>query len=84
MKRTGRKKEWSVALFCVAFLVFFPPILSIFDKPVLLFGLPVAYIVLFGFWAVVIAAVAYGARRGTAGDDQNPSSVSRTSDQGEP
>ena len=63
MKRSGRKTEWSVALFCVALLFFLPPILSIFDKPDFVFGLPMTYIVLYGVWGVVIAAVAYGARQ---------------------
>lgn len=63
MKRSGRKTEWSVALFCVALLFFLPPILSIFDKPDFVFGLPLTYIVLYGVWGLVIAAVAYGARQ---------------------
>ena len=63
MKRSGRKTEWSVALFCVALLFFLPPILSIFDKPDFVFGLPLTYIVLYGVWGLLIAAVAYGARQ---------------------
>lgn len=63
MKRTGRKKEWTIALFCGGLLFLFPPLLTIFDKADFIFGLPVSYVVLYGFWAFVIAAVAYGARR---------------------
>ena len=63
MKRSGRKAEWSVALFCAALLFFLPPILSIFDKPDFVFGLPLTYVVLYGVWGLVIAAVAYGARQ---------------------
>lgn len=62
MKRTRRMKEWSVALFCTGLLFVFPPLVSIFDKPLLIFDLPLSYIVLYGFWIVVIACVAYGAR----------------------
>ncbi|MBC8445459.1 MAG: hypothetical protein H8D75_02345 [Rhodospirillaceae bacterium] len=76
MRRTGRKKEWTLALFCVGILVLFPPIVSIFDKPVLVMGLPIAYVVLFGFWGLVIAAVAYGARRKASTDDPGASSDS--------
>ncbi|PHS74204.1 MAG: hypothetical protein COB59_12245 [Rhodospirillaceae bacterium] len=63
MKRQGRKKEWSVVLFCAALLLFMPPILPIFDKPDLIFGLPITFVVLFGTWAVVIFFVAVGARQ---------------------
>ena len=63
MKRSGRKSEWSVALFCAALLFFLPPILSIFDKPDFVIGLPLTYIVLYGVWGLLIAAVAYGARQ---------------------
>lgn len=62
MKRAGHKKEWSVVLFCVSLLVLFPPILSLFDKPVFVFNLPLAYVVLFGIWGVIIVAVALGAK----------------------
>ncbi len=63
MKRTGRKKEWSIALFGFSLLVFFPPILSIFDKPILTGGIPLQYLFLFGIWLFVIIAMAIGARR---------------------
>jgi len=63
MKRQGRKKEWSVVLFCTALLLFMPPILPIFDKPDLVFGLPLSFVVLFGAWALVIVFVARGARQ---------------------
>ncbi len=83
MRRTGRKKEWSVALFCVGFLVFFPPILSIFDRPVLVLGLPLAYVVLFGFWGLVIAAVAYGARPKPGSEVHGSANISRKNKQGD-
>lgn len=63
MKRTGRKKEWSVALFGFALLAFLPPILTIFDRPVLIAGIPLTYLFLFGIWLMVIIAIAVGARR---------------------
>ena len=61
MKRTGRKKEWSITLFCLALLAFFPPLLSLFDHPVLIFGFPLLYLYLFGFWGAIIIAVAIAA-----------------------
>ena len=47
-------------------MVLLPPILSLFDRSDLVFGLPVAYIFLFGFWALVIFAIAWGARKAPA------------------
>ena len=70
MKRTGRKQEWSIALFASGVLVFFPPLLSIFDSEEFVLGLPISYLYLFGMWAVIIAAIAIGAkpRRRRAGE----------------
>lgn len=83
MKRSGRKKEWSVALFCGGLLFLFPPILSIFDKPTFVWGLPVAYVVLYGFWGLVIAAVAYGARRKVDSGDQKVDGIPSNIHQGD-
>jgi len=63
MKRTGRKKEWSILVFCAFLVGVFPPILFLFDKPVLIGGFPLSFLYLFGFWAVMIAFIAIGARR---------------------
>ncbi len=62
-------------MFCGGLLFLFSPILSIFDKPAFVFGLPVTYVVLYGFWGLVIAAVAFGARRKAAGNDQGAAGV---------
>lgn len=82
MKRTGRKKEWSITLFCFGLLAFFPPILKLFDHPVLIGGFPLTYLFLFGVWAVIILAVAVSAkkRQGQAVSDQEGIPVG--SDQG--
>ena len=75
MKRTGRKKEWSVTLFCLALLAFFPPLLSLFDHPVLIFGFPLVFVYLFGVWGIIIIAVAIAAKKRSQpnpqGDYQN-------------
>lgn len=63
MKRSGRKKEWSILGFCIFLLGIFPPILYVFDKPILLFDLPLSFLYLYGLWAIVIVFVAIGARR---------------------
>ncbi|RED50797.1 hypothetical protein [Aestuariispira insulae] len=73
MKRTGRKKEWSITLFCFGLLAFFPPILELFDRPLLVGGFPLSYLFLFGVWAIIILAVAISAkkRRGMVIPDQD-------------
>jgi uncharacterized membrane protein YhaH (DUF805 family) len=63
MRRTGRKKEWSVVLFCGAILILLPPLISLYDKADFFMSLPQAYVVMYGLWAFVIAAIALGARR---------------------
>jgi len=63
MKRTGQKKEWSILVFCTFLVGIFPPILFLFDKPVLIFGFPLSFLYLFGFWAAMIGFIAIGARR---------------------
>ena len=65
MIRTGRKKEWSILLFVVCLIAFVPPMISLFDVPTLIFGIPISYLYMFGVWAAVIAMTALGARRGT-------------------
>tara|TARA_R110000772_G_scaffold156050_4_gene267128 strand:- start:1311 stop:1577 length:267 start_codon:yes stop_codon:yes gene_type:complete len=65
MIRTGRKKEWSILLFVVCLIAFVPPVISLFDVPTLIFGIPISYLYMFGIWAAVIAMTALGARRGT-------------------
>ncbi|MEH6402097.1 MAG: hypothetical protein V7750_01915 [Sneathiella sp.] len=62
MKRTGQKKEWSILVFCAFLVGIFPPILFLFDKPVLIFGFPLSFLYLFGLWAVMIGFIAIGAR----------------------
>ena len=62
MKRTGRKQEWSLAIFAVGGMVFFPPMVGLIDKPTLILGLPVAYVLMFGVWALMILGIWLGAR----------------------
>ena len=62
MKRTGRKQEWSLTLFTFGVVMFLPPIIAIYDRPVLVMGLPVTYLFLFGVWAFLIIGIFIGAR----------------------
>ncbi|MCG8490163.1 MAG: hypothetical protein MI743_01000 [Sneathiellales bacterium] len=63
MKRTGRKKEWSILVFCAFLLGIFPPVLLVFDKQVLTLGLPTSFLYLYGLWALMIVFMAIGAKR---------------------
>ena len=76
-------KEWSIALFCASLLFLFPPILTIFDKSFFIFGLPVAYVVLYGFWALVIIAVAYLSKQGPDAEPLDDTNVVLNKHQGD-
>ena len=62
MKRTGRKQEWSLTLFTFGVVMFLPPVIGIYDRPVLVMGLPVTYLILFAVWAFLIVAIFIGSR----------------------
>ena len=66
MKRSGRKREWSLMLFAFGVLVFFPPLIGLFDKPDVVLGVPLAYLILFGVWGAIILGIWLGARRTSA------------------
>jgi len=51
-----------IALSAAFALLMFYPLLSIFNKPTLVGGVPVLYVYLFVLWAVMIAATAYAVR----------------------
>lgn len=58
LARRGLASERAVALFLLAVLAFCPLILSIFNVPAFLFGIPLLYVYLFLAWGVVIALLA--------------------------
>ena len=55
MRRPGVGAERLVGLFLIGAIGFSPPILTLFDKPVLVAGIPLLYLYLFVFWIVLIA-----------------------------
>ncbi len=63
MKRTGRKKEWAILVFCLFFLGISPPLIRVFDTPYMIFDLPMSFLYLYGLWALMILFIAIGARR---------------------
>ena len=64
MLRTGRKREWTILVFCLFVFGISPPLIFIFDKPDLVFGLPLSFLYLYGLWAIMIAFMALSARQG--------------------
>ena len=57
MHRSTLTRQRLVLVFLAGVLLFFSPILSLFDRQVAWLGVPVLYLYLFGAWAFLIAAV---------------------------
>lgn len=62
--RKGLASQRLVAVFLTAVLLFNYPVLSLFDRPEPLFGLPILYVFMFVVWAAVIAVIAWIVERG--------------------
>ena len=70
-------------MFCGGILVLLPPILALFDRSDFDFGIPKAFVFLYGIWALIIAAIALGARQAVNPSETNTSEIRRLSDKGE-
>ena len=57
MQGPGNMGERAIALFLLAFLAFNPPLLSIFSADLVIFGVPLLYLYLFGVWGLIIAMI---------------------------
>ncbi len=59
------KKERIIALFILGCLAFNYPILALFSRPTLCFGLPTLFLYLFMFWAffILVLALVMGKRK---------------------
>ena len=68
MYRKRRNIERQVALFLLGVIMFVPPLLVVFDRPVRVGGIPVLYLYLFGAWTVLIALTALMSRAFEDGD----------------
>lgn len=64
MMRRGLARQRLVAVFLTAALLFNYPLLSLFDRPVAIFGLPMLYVFMFAVWGAVIAVIAWTVERG--------------------
>ena len=58
MHASSRKRQQLVGLFLLGCLAFSYPFVLLFDRPVLVLGVPLLYAYLFGAWALIIALVA--------------------------
>lgn len=68
MYRKRRNVERQVALFLLGVLMFVPPLLVVFDRPVRIGGIPVLYLYLFAAW---VALIAFTAAMSRAFDDDD-------------
>jgi len=55
MRRGSLTRQRLVALAFVGLLLFFSPLVGLFDQPLALAGIPLLYLYLFGAWALIIA-----------------------------
>ena len=58
MSAPGRKGPRLVGLFLLGCLLFNYPLLTLFDRPAMVAGVPLLYAYLFGAWLVLIAGAA--------------------------
>ncbi|MDY0072166.1 MAG: hypothetical protein RBR77_05900 [Thauera sp.] len=65
MMRKGLAGQRLVAIFLAGALLLNFPLLSLFDRPLELFGLPLLHVYLFVVWLVLVIAVAWVAERGS-------------------
>lgn len=59
MQRSMLTGQRLVAVFLAGCLLFNYPVLSLFDRPVELFGLPLLFVYLFAAWAGLIGLMAW-------------------------
>lgn len=59
MHRSTLTRQRLVVVFLAGVLLFFSPILGLFDRRMVWHGVPVLYLYLFGAWAVLIAVTAW-------------------------
>ena len=63
MNKTSIDNQRLIALFMLGWVLFNFPLLSLFNQPATLLGIPSLYVYIFAAWAVVIALVAWIAER---------------------
>ena len=63
----GLRAQRLLGLFALGWLLLNVPLLTLWDRPLLVWGLPLTVLALFGGWALLIAAAAWVAE--ASGDD---------------
>ena len=58
MNRTNIAGQRLVAVFLLGCVLFNYPVLSLFNKPAAIFGIPLLYAYVFGAWALLIGLLA--------------------------
>ena len=61
MQHTDAKGQRLIALFVLGCLLFNYPVLSLFNVPADVFGVPVLYAFIFAAWTLLIALLAFSA-----------------------
>jgi hypothetical protein len=64
MMRKGLAGQRLVAVFIAGFMLLNYPLLSLFDRPERLFGIPLLHLYLFVVWAGLVIAIAWIVERG--------------------
>ncbi|TVO76943.1 hypothetical protein [Sedimenticola selenatireducens] len=59
MRRLILTSQRLAAVFFVGMLLLFSPIVTLFDRPELWFGIPLLYLYLFSVWVLLIASMAF-------------------------
>jgi hypothetical protein len=68
----ARRTERLIALALLGALLFNYPLLALFARPMLVFGVPLLYLYLFAVWALLIVLVALAMRAPRAGVAEPP------------
>lgn len=72
MKRRGGPSARQLVALCGAGIVLFNfPLLTVWDRDVTVFGLPLLPVALFGIWAALILALAVASERGPSPPDDD-------------
>jgi hypothetical protein len=64
VRQSKLMRQRLVAVFLIGMLLLFSPIITLPDRPQLLFGLPILFLYLFAVWGLLIAAMALVVRGG--------------------
>jgi hypothetical protein len=63
MNGDERRAQRLAALCMLGFLLFNYPVLALFNQPVRLLGIPLVYLYIFAAWGLLVALMAFVARR---------------------